>query len=249
MRANEAEEKQSRTEQECQEVKAEAGRQRALVEEEAHSQRLMVIAKQHDLQLAADEAQAGLAAKEEEVGRLQEEVEGLSQQVIELKVEASRQFEQSDAEMRAFRQVYDSKCMGMLDHATLRAEVAEAEVIRLLEEEQKLLAEQSREKTHVALFEQQLIECQASLSQSRDQIQLLESLNADLHAVSYTREEEYSEQILNLQRHNHDLHQVNKSEIHSPLHVSLMMVLTYIVISDESPGVVQEGGYDQDGER
>ena len=109
MRANEAEEKQSRTEQECQEVKAEAGRQRALVEEEAHSQRLMVIAKQHDLQLAADEAQAGLAAKEEEVGRLQEEVEGLSQQVIELKVEASRQFEQSDAEMRAFRQVYDSK--------------------------------------------------------------------------------------------------------------------------------------------
>ena len=113
--AEAAEDRLKTVENEYHAFRVEAARDREELRRDLVDEREQEVSKRRETEAAADVAHKTLADKEEEVLSLQAEVDSLSVQLMQLKVEEGRRKEHGDQEMRAYALVYDEKCQRLLE--------------------------------------------------------------------------------------------------------------------------------------
>ena len=152
----------------CKDYKLEADRTIERIKVESAAQTALEFEKRRDIELAFADARKELDAKTEEVVGLTAEVAELSQQVMQLKCDQTRQFETGEAEMKDLMRIYDSR-IARMDEQEHELSNSLDFLTREREKQDGALASSEREKRELEL------QLQQHLTQASDKIGLLES--------------------------------------------------------------------------
>ncbi len=159
-RGKAAEDKLKSLEAEYHEARLEAARDREHLRRELASASARALERHRETEEATNSAHAALAAREEEVLALQAEVDSLSLQLMQAKVEGER----GEREIRACAQVYDDKCRHLVEREQeLSARCSHLEdMVAALEGTLAIEREQTAEREGTWQREKEKLEVQAA---------------------------------------------------------------------------------------